>query len=170
MELDTNEPVEPDYQPEPSEVEDAFMEENEEILRQRNMKYYPLVTEIGLRFGLSHTQIAFIINAFLVESGCTDPSEYMSPDKVASMINRLGNYLEQKHMEDPDIKKTMVIGIDAKRSDVLLEKNQTENLDKSTIISMAERKYITHITTEDSKAVTIANEVKTEVIFCKRLM
>ena len=154
----------PEYQPEPLDIEDALMEENEDM-RQRNTNYYPLVTEIGLRYGLSHYEISNLINAFLVDTGCTDESQYMSPDKVASMINRLGNYLEKKHSENPNNKKVMVAGTDGKRSDVILERNQTEILDKQTIIDMANKSYITHISPEDGRAETIANEFKSEVNF-----
>ena len=165
MDLDIDEPMEPalEYQPDQSDMEDAYMEENEEVLRTRNLNYYPLVTQIGLRYGLSLNEISNLINAFLVDTGCTDESQYMSPDKVASMINRLGNYLEKKHNENPSNKKVMVAGSDGKRSDVMLERNQTEILDKQTIIDMANKTYITHISPEDGRAETIANEFKSEV-------
>ena len=139
----------PDYIP--NEAADEI-----EGQRQRNRFDYPQFIEIGLRYGLSNNVLSNLLNSLLVDMGIEDPSLFVSPGKVGLM-----KYKHERHLRAMHKLKTgyKFLGFDGKKSSIKVEKNQTEVVDKQTIICQAARMFVAHFCPQKGKGINVATGI-----------
>ena len=123
----------PDYYPEDDEDDEQ---------RCNNMDKYPQTAKTAMRCGISVYVVSLLLNSMLVDQGVTDKSKFVNAKKIAREQYKVGTELEVRHN---NIKGYYVAGVDGKKSDISLEKNQHEKVDNQVIVCQSRRRYIDHI-------------------------
>ena len=154
----TDDKADPDYVP-----------DEEDISTYRNYSYYPQTIEFAMRYGLSDNVISGFHNSIMVDRAVSDPSQLLSPEKVRKMKQKHQFHLMDQHKKNTGYK---VLGVDGKKSDVKVARNQKEKIDKQTVIDQVEKKFVGHFTPSNGEGPTLAHGLfdvsvitKTQCIF-----
>ena len=132
---------------------EAILSEAEEASNY-NTNNYEETIKIGLRYGLSQTQISMLANALLVDLGYKDESLFLSPSKVKRMMDRHGEMIAKRHLFKTGHR---VLGVDGKRSNVRKNHCTFRVEDKQTVVDTINREYIDHYIPINGTGVAIAS-------------
>ena len=142
-----------DTDPSPDYLPDAEDEDDDDDVRCNNLDHYPQTARTALRVGVSPFAVSLLLNSMLADQGVTDQSKYINVKKIKRELEQIGLQLELEHDQ---IKGYEYLGVDSKKTDVCIEKNQTEKIDNQTIICQGRRQYAGHIPLRISTGAAIA--------------
>ena len=96
-----------------------------------------------------------LFNAALEVLGVTDPSKYVSREKMRCQMDKHGQQLQRDH--NSNVTEIEVVGFDGKSSDVKIGYGQKKkNQDKISVVDMVGPRFVSHFIPHNSEGATIA--------------
>ena len=139
-----------------------FKPTNFEPKGERNNYEFPETIETARRYDLSNHALAAVINSHTndlsVIAGFENPETYhVSTTKVKNMKNKYGNILIDNHSSE--INSLECVGFDGKKGHSRAKNCKKEVLDKYTVVSQPEAKYVDHFVPRAGTALAISNDL-----------